>query len=234
MLPADPVTKARSRRERPAKPALTRDGIVDAAVRIMGEQGLERVTMRRLADDLDTGPASLYVYVQNMAELHGAILDRLLAQRVATPASGDWTATLEASLLSYGQILFDHPGLARSVLTLRPAGEHYLELVEALLGLLSDGGVAADRAAWGLDLLLQLMTASAAEHTTLEASPDAPSEAEAQIATVSAADPARFPHLVALADDLVSGEGEERLRWAIRALLTGIRDTPRPDEGRRP
>ncbi|MEV8510654.1 hypothetical protein AB0368_38300 [Actinoplanes sp. NPDC051475] len=28
--------------------------------------------MRRLAEELDTGPASLYVYVRNMAELHGA------------------------------------------------------------------------------------------------------------------------------------------------------------------
>ncbi|MFD6620080.1 TetR family transcriptional regulator, partial [Streptomyces albidoflavus] len=48
-----------SRRERPAKPALTREGIIDAAVLIMEEEGLQRVTMRRLAQALDTGPASL-------------------------------------------------------------------------------------------------------------------------------------------------------------------------------
>ena len=40
---------AASRRERPAKPALTRAGIVAAAVRIMQAEGLDRVTMRRLA-----------------------------------------------------------------------------------------------------------------------------------------------------------------------------------------
>lgn len=47
----------------------------------MQEEGLERVTMRRLAAELDTGLASLYVYVyvRNVAELHGAILDELLA-----------------------------------------------------------------------------------------------------------------------------------------------------------
>ena len=49
------------------------------ALRIMREEGLERVTMRRLAAELDTGPASLYVYLRNVAELHGAILDELLA-----------------------------------------------------------------------------------------------------------------------------------------------------------
>ena len=51
----------RSRRERPAKQALTRQGIIDAAFVIMGEEGLGRVTMRRIAQALDTGPASLYV-----------------------------------------------------------------------------------------------------------------------------------------------------------------------------
>src|SRR5580704_13814187 len=68
----------RSRRDRPAKPPLTRDGIVAVAVAVMRDEGLERVTMRRLAAELDTGPASLYVYVRNTAELHAAVLDELL------------------------------------------------------------------------------------------------------------------------------------------------------------
>ena len=49
-----------------------------AAVEILQAEGLERVTMRRLAEKLDTGPASLYVYVRNTDELHAAILDELL------------------------------------------------------------------------------------------------------------------------------------------------------------
>ena len=216
------------------EPALTRDGILDAAVRVMRKEGLERATMRRLASELDTGPASLYVYVHNTAELHGAVLDRLLADGAAVPAAGDWAARLEATLWSYGQVLFGHPKLARSVLTLRPAGEQYLELVDTLLALLAEGGVAADRAAWGVDLLLQLVTATAAEQAARDVSVDAAGDAEAQIAALAAAEPGRFPHLVALADELVSGDGEERLRWAIRALLAGIRDTPRHDQRQHP
>jgi AcrR family transcriptional regulator len=50
-----------SRRERPAKPALTREGIVATALEVMRAEGLDRVTMRRLATELDTGAASLYV-----------------------------------------------------------------------------------------------------------------------------------------------------------------------------
>ena len=81
-----------SRRDRPAKPPLSRAGAVAAAMQIMRDEGLERVTMRRLAAELDTGPASLYVYVHNMAELHGAILDELLADLARPPggAGGRW------------------------------------------------------------------------------------------------------------------------------------------------
>jgi AcrR family transcriptional regulator len=69
-----------SRRERPAKPALTREGIVATAVEVMQAEGLDRVTMRRIAQELDTGAASLYVYVRNTTELHAAMLEELLGQ----------------------------------------------------------------------------------------------------------------------------------------------------------
>ncbi len=68
-----------SRRQRPAKPALTRQGIVDAAVSIMQAEGLAKVTMRSVAAALDTGPASLYVYVRDVEDLHAQILDAQLA-----------------------------------------------------------------------------------------------------------------------------------------------------------
>jgi len=53
-----------SRRERPAKPALSRAGIIATAVRLVRTEGLDRITMRRLAQELDMGPASLYVYLR--------------------------------------------------------------------------------------------------------------------------------------------------------------------------
>src|SRR5450432_2404244 len=119
-----------SRRERPAKPALTREGIVAVAVEVMQAEGLERLTMRRLAQELDTGAASLYGYVRNTAELYAAVLDELLGGVDLTPAtaSGDWRTRLEQVLNSYTGVLFEHPGLAQSALVTRPSGHCYLNL----------------------------------------------------------------------------------------------------------
>lgn len=219
-----------SRRERPAKAPLSRDGVVATALRVMREEGLERVTMRRLGAELDTGPASLYVYVRNTAELHGAILDELLADLDADlvadagrPAEGDWRDRLVALLWDYTKLLFVHPSLARSVLTLRPSGPNYLRLIDTVLGLLHDGGVPARQAAWGVDLLLQHATAAAAEHGSRAETAEADREQEDLALAVAEASPQTYPNLARVRQELFSGTGEQRQQWAFRALIDGLR-----------
>ncbi|MFI9274483.1 TetR/AcrR family transcriptional regulator [Kitasatospora sp. NPDC052896] len=219
----------RSRRERPAKPALTREGIVAAAVEIMRAEGLQKVTMRRLAQQLDTGPASLYVYVGSTAELHAAILDELLGTVESAPAEGSWRQRLEQVLTRYAETLFEHPSLARAALVARPGGEHYLNLVERLLALLDEGGVAPGQAAWGVDVLLQYATASAAEQATRAQSPDDAKDAwDALTRALHGASDRTHPQIAALAGPLLSGAPRERLSWGFQVLINGILHTPTP------
>jgi AcrR family transcriptional regulator len=223
-----------SRRERPAKPALTRAGIVAAALTVMRAEGLDRVTMRRLAAELDTGAASLYVYVRNTAELHAAMLEELLGQIDLSPvtasgsASGDWRERLIAVLTSYTAILFEHPGLAQSALVTRPSGPAYFGLVDGILALLEAGGVSADRASWAMDLLLHVATATAVEHGTRERAIDTSDEEEALAAALRDVPADRYPHIAAIgATELMSGPG--RLDWGFRVLINGVIHTPRPE-----
>jgi AcrR family transcriptional regulator len=216
-----------SRRERPAKAALTREGIVATAVAVMRAEGLEKMTMRRLAQELDTGPASLYVYVANTAELHAAVLDELLGEVDLDPAEGrgDWRERLARVLTSYMQVLFEHPALARSALTARPAGGHYLRLLERLLALMTEGGVPPMQAAWSVDVLLQFATA-AAEQSTRERSPEAEDEWDALTRAVHGVSEKTHPHLHALAGSLLGGSPEDRMSWCFRMLINGISHTP--------
>jgi AcrR family transcriptional regulator len=223
----DAMDEPRSRRERPAKEALTRRGIVAAAVDVMRAEGLDRVTMRRLAKELDTGPASLYVYFRNTAQLHAAVLDELLGAVDLAPvdADGDWRERLEAVLASYTLVLFEYPSLAQSAVTARPTGANYLRLVESILALLDEGGVPPGQASWGIDLLLQLATSTAAEH----AGGDDPEAWDALAAVLRAVKPETYPRIAALGEDLLSGAGPDRSSWGIRALINGVLATPRPE-----
>lgn len=226
-------TAPRSRRERPAKPALTREGIIATTVELMRAEGLERVTMRRLAKELDTGPASLYVYVRNMAELHAAVLDELLGEVDLSPAEadGDWHDRLVRILTSYTSVLFEYPGLAQSALVARLFGKHYLNLVEALLALLDEGGIEPDRAAWLIDLLLQFATATAAEHAhrTPGDTPQSEDDWRALASVVRDVSPRTHPHIAALGPRLLSGSPQDRLAWGFDVLLAGARHTPLPE-----
>ncbi|MEV0896279.1 TetR/AcrR family transcriptional regulator [Actinoplanes sp. NPDC049802] len=216
----DPV----SRRDRPAKAPLSRAGVVAVAVRIMRDEGLEQVTMRRLAAELDTGPASLYVYIRNTAELHGALLDELLAEleRPGTAKGSDGREQLIDLLCSCTELLFAYPSLARSVLVLRPSGPHYLRLIDTIVGLLLARGVPARQAAWGVDILLQQAIAMAAEQGSRSEASEAAGEERDLALAVAEARSETYPSITRVRDEILSGGYEERMRWTFATIVDGL------------
>src|SRR5271154_4216635 len=91
--------RRRSTRDRPAKAPLSEDAVVDAALAILKSDGLEAVTMRRVAAVLDTGAASLYVYVSGRNGLLQSMLDRVISTiELETPDSSRWRAQLHSLL----------------------------------------------------------------------------------------------------------------------------------------
>lgn len=237
MITAGPARPSRpseagrpSRRERPAKPALTRDGIIDAAVAVLERDGFEKLTMRRLAHDLDTGPASLYVYVRSTTEIHALVIDRLLADLDLGWNGKGWQPRLRQLLIDYIGVLLRYPGLAKSAVATWPEGPHYLDLVELILRLLTTGGVPVRRAAWGVDILLQQATAMAAEWSTRRNS-DQAQDIEDLSTVLRGASEQRHPFLWQLGTEaMTGGEDGSRGDWAIDALVTGISTTSRPGE----
>ena len=219
-----------SRRDRPAKPALSQEGIVAAALELVRTEGLQRVTMRRLAHQLDTGPASLYVYVRDTDELHGLVLDALLGD-VDTAAvakrNGEWRERLWSLVRSYTQVLLAQPALARVALVTRLSGPNYLALVDGALGLLKEGGVGHARASWAVDALLLMATATAVEQGTRAERAVTAAQDAALVAEIDEASADRYPHIAALGRKLVGGSGTDRSRWAFDSRVDGALAAPR-------
>ena len=119
--------RPRSTRDRPAKPPLSEDVILDTALRILREEGLEAVTMRRLATELDTGPASLYVYIAGRDELRNAMLDRVAGMiELEAPDPARWREQVHALALGMLRTMEAHPGIATVAVANPPTGERSL------------------------------------------------------------------------------------------------------------
>ena len=208
-----------SRRARPAKAPLSRDVIVSTALAILEREGLAGLSLRRVAIELDTGAASLYVYLANLNELHALMLDAALAGvKLPKTRSRLWRDRLKAFLLSYLHVLYERQGLAQLALSAIAYGPNSLRIWELLLGLLKEGGVDDTKAAWGVDLLLLHVTAIAAEQSNRRASSDELGRVKTALSAISAEE---FPLLYAAKDALLSG-GNARTEWALDAIIDGI------------
>jgi AcrR family transcriptional regulator len=224
----DALARPRSTRDRPAKAPLSADAIVDAALSITSKEGLDAVTMRRVAAELDTGAASLYVYVRNRDELLRAMMDRVAATLPPVAAEPErWREQVHDLTRGFREALDAYPGLASVLTGEAPTTKNVLAGAESLLGMLLAGGIASQDASWAVDILMLIVTATAIEADVRRASgltTDADrDDAVARIHdTFAGLSPTRFPLLVGHASELVAGAGDERFRFAIDTFLDGL------------
>lgn len=83
------------RQRRGQEPRLSVRRIVDAAIAVADTEGLEAVSMRRVAAALEVGTMSLYRYVPGKEELLDLMLDRVIGDDDPEPFPTDWRAALE-------------------------------------------------------------------------------------------------------------------------------------------
>jgi AcrR family transcriptional regulator len=213
-----------SRRGGAVKQPLSLDLVVDKALELLERDGLEGMSLRKVAAALDTGPASLYVYVKDLQELETLVLDRALSRvKTGLGRQKPWRERLSSVLGAYFRVLFDSPGLAQLAMRTIAAGPNALRLVETLLETLDEAGVNAVTAAWAVDLLLLYVTAIAAEQSQRDQRPDPMGTIASVIGEVS---PTDHPRVHRAREALLSGEGQERFAWALDVLIEGFLRVP--------
>lgn len=229
----DPASPApRSRRDRPAKPALSREAIVDAGLDILRREGLNALSMRRVATALDTGPASLYVYVANRDELHALLFDAALATIAIEPTDPSrWREQLHGLAERMIKVMAeDFPGIALLGIAAIPTGDHAMGITESMMSLLRAGGVADQALAYAPDLVSMYITAIAYEqalYSELYADPDHEQREIEHIQERFSTVPAdRFPTLASVATLMTRGSGEERFLLGLDIIINGLLTTP--------
>jgi AcrR family transcriptional regulator len=217
------------------KPQLSREAIVEAAIRIVDAEGLDAVSMRRVAQEFGTGAASLYAYVANKEELLDLLVDWVMGEVVdrwpaAVPTPDNWLGLCRQTLRLTREVLASHRDLAKAFMGRIPFGPNGIRVIEAQLAILRAGGVPDPIAAFAGDLLGQFLVVHAIEEDMWRTRfPDADEAGVGkqmqQISDYLANLPKdRFPNVTALAGLMMSREidGFDRFDLGIEVVMRGL------------
>lgn len=145
---------APQRRPEGSESGLSKQLVVAEALRLADSEGVDGLSMRRLARDLGAGAMSIYHYVASKDELLDAMIDIVFAEIDLPPEDLDWQAAMRLRAASARQVLARHPwaiALMESRTTPGPANLRHREAVTACLRRAGFGIVMAAHANWLLD-----------------------------------------------------------------------------------
>ncbi|CAL9382182.1 hypothetical protein SUDANB58_01080 [Streptomyces sp. enrichment culture] len=112
------------------RPAYSRADIAAAAVRIADAEGLEAVSMRRVAAELGCGTMSLYNYVPRKEDLHELMVDAVAGEHELWEPSGDWRADMLRVARQTRALMRRHPWLPRLMSSAYGFGPNTLRYLE--------------------------------------------------------------------------------------------------------
>jgi len=199
--------------------------IVAAAIEVLDEAGFAGLSMRRVAERLGTGAASLYAHVSGREELLELVFDALVGQvRLEEPDPARWREQLRRLLRDLRDILASHTDAALAGLGRVPTAPQTLAAAEVLTGVLQAGGLTDRVVALGFDQLVLYVSASAYE-AGLYRKTD-PAELQRYWAGIRAfyasIPPGRYPVLTAIAPDMTGADDDERFEFGLDLIIAGL------------
>ena len=159
---------------------LTRERILRAAVRLADKQGLDALSMRRLATTLKVEAMSLYNHVANKDDVLDGMVDLIIGEITPPTSGGDWKTAMRARATSAHAVMLAHPWAPMLVVSRINVGPNMLRYIDATLGTLREAGLSwaeTDRAwnamdchIYGFTLLLQNFPVDPEEYASTAAS----------------------------------------------------------------
>ena len=125
---------------------LTRERVLDTAVSLADEGGIESLSMRRLAHELGVEAMSLYNHVANKQAILDGMVDAFVDE-IEEPSSGtDWKTAIRHKAMSARDALLRHPWAAGVIATRTGMSPTMVKYFDSGIGVLLDGGFSADLA----------------------------------------------------------------------------------------
>ena len=225
-VPTPPWQRSPRRPSRARRDPITAEAITDAAIKILDSEGLDGLNMRRVADALDTGPASLYWHVGSKDGLLDLIFDRLIDElKVPEPDGPRWKEQLKEVAMDQRAMILRHRDLVTISMGRIPMGPNALRYTEQVVSILRAGGVPDDLAVSGYLLLFAVVNGFTMDelHPVTGTGEGQEPPSPRQVSDFMAMLPAdQFPNTIALAPHFAVGNEDQRFEMLIDIYVDGL------------
>ena len=204
------------------QPRLSRDAILDRALTVADAEGIDAVSVRRLARDLGVTPMALYWHVDDKNALLHALGDRLLGGLDLTVDERvPWPEQLRAFVVAFTAVLRAHPSAAMLIGSLPTvASENALGATEVALDILRRAGFSPEEAAHITTQIVRTTTSMVIAELDVIPATGEPACTEEFLRSLP---PERFPRVIEAAGPLSAHEDPESFYdLVIELILAGV------------
>ena len=203
---------------------LTADRIVDGAVALADEVGMQAFTIRRLADAIDAKPMTIYHHIPNKEAIIDGMVDRVFREIDLPPDDVDWRSAILIRSRSMRRVLARHPWASPLMETRTSPGPWTLRHHDSVLGCFRAAGFSLALTAHAYALVDAFLYGFALQEATLPATGG--EEMTDLAASIAAAMPAdEFPHLAEFTADHVLQPGYDfgdEFEFGLALILDGL------------
>lgn len=212
------------------KPSLTLDRIVDAAISVADAEGLEALSMRRVAVELGVGAMSLYRYVPGKAELLDVMLDRVVRPRdhLLDGELLGWREALEVNARGIWELCLAHPWYPLVDQTRAMLGPNNIAALESVLRHFHGVPLSDQEKVMAVVAVESIVTSAARAHLSAVNAEQRTGVSEQDFwaaqepLLVRAMESGRYPTLAQLSEDTFTFDIEQARDFGLTAVFDGL------------
>lgn len=228
-LPAPPFQRVPARASSRRRDPLTREAIVAAALKVLDRDGLDGFSMRRVAEELDTGAASLYWHVGSKDGLLDLVFEEVIGEHeIPDPDPDRWQEQIKEAARAMRETIHRHRDVVELSIGRIPLGPNAIRVSERTLAILRAGGIPDDLAVQSYLLLMSIVNGFTMDESGFDEEsqgPDAPpiDEMGAMVRDYFESLPAdRFPNLRAVAGSFAMSDQDARFELLLDLYVEGL------------
>ena len=201
---------------------LNRERVLNQALQLADESGIESLSMRKLAEALSVKAMSLYNHVKNKDDIIDGLIDIVASEIELPDVNADWKSSMQKRANSAHDVLLRHPWATMEMVSRVNIGPAMLRYVDATIGCLREAGFSFEMADHAWNTIDAHIYGFTLQELNFPFEAEEYSEAAENYLSLIPAD--KYPYLNGMTQRVMSGEydGIHDFEFGLELILDGL------------